>query len=223
MITIKAQNYTVPNSDSLLVQHLQLIDNLTDSFLYNPDCFVAGKLYYPRGTKDNHPYFGEFNWKPGTIVYGGIKYQIPTMKFDIEEDAPVVMKTIGTMGYPVQLDTKMIREFFIDGRYFVFLDGTKNPGYYELLYDSYTTVWAKWEKRNANPIGGSPKYSSNLRFLVLKDRIYYQVRTLNEFYDVFSDKEEELKRFKKKEKLSFRINKTGTIKTLTEHYDLLTK
>lgn len=223
LLRTEAQELSIKNSDALLSDDLKLIDELTDSFLYNRDCFIAGKLYYPKGTKDNHPYWPDNNWRPGSVKFKDAEYVISTMKYDIEKDVVVVLKTIATLGYPVQLNKIVIPEFSFNGKRFIFLDSIKKPGYYELLYKSKISAWAKWEKADTNPLGGTPKYSLTLKFIILKENQYYRAKNLKDLYKIFSDKEEELKRFKKNNKLSFTKDKTGTVGKLTEKYNMLTK
>ena len=208
-------------SDSLLNQGLQMVEDITDGYLDNPDRYIAGKLYDSRGTKDNHPFFLDHNWKSGWVEFQEEKYAIQMMKYDIEIDALIIMKTIGTLGYPIQLSDQVIRKFNIDGRQFIYLDSIKNSGYYEEVYHAQTIVWARWKKTDSNPIRGTPRYAGSVQFVILKDSIYYKAKSLKDFYEIFADHEEELKEVKRKNKLSFRNNKTGTIRLLAEYYDAL--
>jgi len=222
LISSKAQNCLEINSDSLIENHLQAIKELTKSKLYNSDFFIAGRLYYPKGTNDNNPYFQDNLWKEGAVIFEGDQYPVSIMKYDVEEDVVVMLKTIGTLGYPISLDRIRIKEFCIGDHCFAYLDSIKTPGYYELIYNSITSVWTKWEKEKINSKGGNAKYKLIQRFLVLKDNQYYEVKKLNEFYSIFSEKEQDLKLYKKLNKLSFIRDKSGTIVALTEQYDILT-
>jgi hypothetical protein len=222
LISSKAQNCHEINSDSLLEKHLKTIKELTEKKLYNPDFFIAGRLYYLKGTSDNNPYFQDNLWKEGSINFEGEQYPVSIMKYDVEEDVIVILKTIGTLGYPISLDRMRIKEFCIGDHCFTFLDSIKTPGYYELIYNKKTSVWARWEKEEVNSKGGNPKYKLIQRFIISKDDQYYEVKKLNEFYYIFSEKEQDLKHYKKSNKLSFIRDKSGTIVELTEQYDILT-
>ena len=223
-VSAKAQYPSNLVTDNPIVQHLKIIDSITNSYLYNPERFIVGKLYYPRGTRDNHPFFHDNYWKSGFVEYEGEKYSISMMKYDVQNDAVVMLKMTGSLGYPIQLDKKTIPVFLIEGHRFVYRNDFKNPGYYEVICDSDVKVWAKWtvwEKIDANSNLKIPLFVSELLFIILKNDDYYEVKNLNELYKVYSDRKRDLKKFTKENKLSFRNDKPGTIKILTEEYDNL--
>lgn len=222
VISIEAQYQSNINSDSLLKQHLEFIKELTESKLNNPDEYIAGKLYYPKGTSYSHPYYPDNGWKTGSVNYKGEQYPVSIMKYDVEKDVIVVLKTIGTLGYPISLDRNRIKEFCIGEHCFTFLDSIRTPGYCELIYNNKTSVWLKWIKEEVNSKGGNPKYKLIQRFVIRKDKKYYMIRKLKDYYNVFIDKEQDLKLYKKRNKLSFIKDKQGTIIKLTEQYDILT-
>jgi len=223
-VSVKAQYPSNVVADSLIDQHLQIIDSITHRYLYNPERFIVGKIYYPRGTRDNHPFFLDNYWKSGSVEYEGEKYSISMMKYDVQNDGVVMLKMTENLGYPIQLDKKAIPVFLIEGHRFVYMGNFKNPGYYEELCTSRTKVWAKWtvwEKIDANSNLKIPLFVSELLFIIIKNNNYYEVKSLNELYKVFSDRKRDLKKFTKENKLSFRNDKPGTIKILTEEYDNL--
>lgn len=219
----KAQYQSDTAPDEQLNYQFQLVDSITGEFLSNPNRFIVGKLYYPRGTSDNHPFFLDNSWKPGWVYHNNEKYPVPMMKYDIEIDALIIMKTIGTLGYPIRLNDQVIRKFTIDGRHFTYLDSINNPGYYEEVYHANTKVWARWKKTDSNPIKGTPKYAGSVHFIILKEGDYYTMKSLGDFYEIFPTHMKELKAVKRDNKLSFRNNKTGTIRLLVAYYDSLNK
>jgi len=225
-VSAKAQYPSNIIADSLIDHHFQIIDSITDRYLYNPERYIVGKLYYPRGTTDNHPFFQDNNWKSGSVEFEGEQYSISLMKYDAQNDAVVMLKMTGKLGYPIQLDKKAIPVFLIEGHRFVFMGDFKNPGYYEELCTSDTKVWARWTARkkiDANPNMKIPLFISELLFIIFKNNTYYEVKNLNELFKVYSDRKRDLKKFAKENKLSFRNDKPGTIKILTEEYDNLNK
>jgi hypothetical protein len=224
LASLQAQNISDITTDRLLAQHLQIIEKLTDSCLYNPNSFVVGKLYYPRGTKDNHPFFLDNDWKSGFVEIEGKQFPISMMKYDIESDALVILKIIGNQGYPIQLDRNVIPKFSIVHHLFIYKDNAPKAGYYEELCNSNTSVWAKWtiwKKIDANSNSKIPLYISNLHFLIQKNNLYYEVKNLKEIYNIYVERKQNLKKFKRENKLSFRKDKQGTIIKLTEQYDML--
>lgn len=223
-VSVKAQYPSNIVADSLIDQHLQIIDSITHRYLYNPDRFIVGKIYYPRGTRDNHPFFLDNYWKSGSVEYEGEQYSISMMKYDVQNDGVIMLKMTENLGYPIQLDKKAIPVFLIEGHRFVYMGNFKNPGYYEELCTSHTKVWAKWTvwaKIDANSNLKIPLFVSELLFIIIKNNSYYEVKNLNELYKVYSDRKRDLKKFTKENKLSFRNDKPGTIKILTEEYDNL--
>jgi len=226
LILTQAQYPFALNTDSILARHTQIISNLTDSFLYNPDSYITGKLYLPRGNNDNHPFFLVNNWKSGSVKYKGEVFPLPMMKYDIENDVLIILKIIDNTVYPVQLNRSAIREFTLEGHHFDYIDMIRNTGYYEILYSAKTTIWAKWTKRSkvdANSVSGIPIYIPDLHFIIQHNNKYVNVKNLKEIYNVFSDQKQELKSFERANSLSFKKDKTGTLIKMAEQYDLLNK
>lgn len=221
MISAKAQYPQDVIADSLLSEHLRIIDNSYDSITHNPNRFVTGKFYYPRGDKYNHPYFLDFNWKSGFVNNQGELFPVTMMKYDIENDVLVILEIIENLGYAVQLDTRVIKEFFIDGHHFEYIDDAKKEGYYERLYDSNTYIWSKWKKMSSNPVFGNPVYVHKTYYMVRKNNSYFEVNNLRDLMNAYSDKKQELKRFIKENKLVFRKDRAGTIKIIANQYDIL--
>ena len=217
----EAQSSLEEISDSLLHWHLHEIDAITNDLLNNPDRYIVGKLYIPQGTMDNHPYLNDYSWKSGWVELNNEKYAVQMMKYDIEKDALIVMETIGTLGYPIQLSSRIIRKFTIDDRQFIYLECSEKPGYYEEIFSGQITVWARWKKTNSNPIGGVPKYAGRLVFLIDNDQNYFEVKTLKDFYEAVTDRKAEIKVFKRKNKLRFRSDKLSTLRQLAEYYTML--
>jgi len=212
------------NTDSILTRHLQIVSNLTDGYLYNPDSYISGKSHYSRGTNDNHPFFLVNYWKSGSAKYKDIVFSLPMMKYDIEYDVLVILKIIENLVYSVQLNRSIIQEFSLEGHHFDYLDKVSNAGYYEKLYSAQTTVWAKWTKRSkvdAHSVSGIPVYVPDLYFVIQYENKYYIVKNLREILNVFSDRKQELKSYNRVNNLSFRKDKTGTIIKMAEQFDLL--
>ena len=207
--------------DSLLIRHLQYIEQTTDNILDNPDRFIAGKLYVPRGTRENHPYFKDFAWKSGAVIFQDQHYPVRMMRYDIELDALIIMKTIKTLGYPIMLNQKLAREFIIDGRHFEFIDSVSKPGYYESVYRGHTAVWARYKKTNSNSMKGTPKYASSIRFILILDGSYIEIKNLRELYSLFDEKKAELKTYRRQNHLSFAVDKTGTMSQLVKYFDTI--
>jgi len=128
------------------------------------------------------------------------------------------------MGYPIQLDNKVILRFIIEGHRFVYIADAEKPGYYEELYSSVTKVWAKWtiwEKIDPNSDLKVPRFVQEMYFIIHTNNEYHSVRNLKELYDVFSDQKAELIKFKRANNLSFISDKSGTVRKLAEEYDNL--
>ena len=224
LIFSQAQYPFALHPDSILDRHIQIISNLTDSFLYNPECYITGKLYLPRGNNDNHPFFLVNNWKSGSVKYKGEVFPLPMMKYDIENDVLVILKIIDNTVYPVQLNRSEIREFTLEGHHFDYIHMIRNPGYYEVLYSAKTTVWAKWTKQSkvdAHSVSGIPIYVPDLHFIIQHNNEYFKVKNLKEVHNVFSDRKQELKSYERANNLSFKKDKTGTMINMAEQYDLL--
>ena len=222
---IDAQNNPV-SVDSFINQQLRSIDTIIDRCVHNPDSYLIGKLYYPKGTKENHPYFSDFGWKTGKIEHDGLWYPVSLMKYDVERDALIVLKIINNQGYSVELDNRGVNNFTIEGHEFEYLNNAVRAGYYEKLFAGKTELWAKhtvWKKINVNSDLKVPLYVTGVYFVVLKQGCYTEVKSLNNLYNVFADRKTDLQKFKRMNKLSYRKDKSSTMLKIVEQYNSLNK
>lgn len=217
VITSNAQSENITSSDSLVEYYIRDISVKTDSLLYNPNEYLVGTIYHAQGNAENHPYFKSNNWNKGTIIYKGKEFHIPIMKYDIEQDAIITLKTINNKSYPIKLEKNGLESFSIGNHHFYTLDTLQFSGYYELVCKKNTIVWGKWTK--AKLLSGQPKYASSDKFIIVKDGQYHEIKNLKQLYNLFSGHKNELKKYKKDWYLKFNQDKVGTVKKLTEYYD----
>lgn len=220
-----AQSSNQAESDSILKIHYNLFDSISANCLFNSEDYVRGKFHHPKGTKDNHPFFPDFNWRPGNLEADGIQYTAPLLKYDIENDALIILKVINNQGFPIELERSVIRKFRIDDHNFVYLSDVPACGYYEELFDGKVSVWAKrtiWKKIDAQTDLKVHRYMTNFYFVIRKDQTHYEIKNLRGFYRVFNDQKQRIRKYKKDNRLSFNNDPSYTVKKLTEYYHMLT-
>lgn len=220
-----AQSFAQNASDSILEIHYKLVDELVSTRLYNSEDYVRGKLHYPKGTKDNHPFYPDFNWRPGYLEADGVQYKAPLLKYDIENDALILLKVINNQGYPIELEKTVVQKFSIDDHTFICLSDVPTCGYYEELFNGVVSTWVKrtiWKKIDTQKDLKVHRYMINYLFVIRKEQTYFEIKNLRGLYRILDNQRQELKEFKKEYRLSFNDDPTGTVKKITEYYHMLT-
>jgi hypothetical protein len=171
---------------------------------------------------NEHAYFMSEDWIDGTINYGGEVYKNVSMQFDLFRDKIVVEHTLSHIA--MELINENIKWFDLLGHRFVFVksDDKKREGFYDLLYDGKVKALAKYEKSQQKNIKDKKVtyyFAERTHYYLFKEGNYYPVSSKNAALDVFSDKERELKQFLKKEKISFRRDRTAAMARMAAFYD----
>jgi hypothetical protein len=222
--SVKSQDFEDNQKDSLINLQLNSINSLVDTLIYNSESYLIGKLYYLHGTIENNPFYPDYEWKPGYVEIGdGSRFQISMMKYDIENDAPVVLRVIDNQGYAIQLDKNRITKFNIEGHNFEYLDNAEGPGYYEIIYKSpQISVIAKrtiWKKIDALSNLKVPLYMKDLHCFICQNNECNKVDNIKDVFRLFNEQKQDLKIFRKANKLSFRKDRINTLLKLTQQYD----
>ena len=191
-----------------------------ESDLYNGSEYLEYK-----GLKlGQHPYFIMDDWTDGTIQYGGEWYQNVGLLYDICRDKVVIEHYYNRS--MMELVEAKIGRFSLLDHTFVRLNGDKknnlNEGFYDLLYDGNTKVYAQRVKLMEKTIEDHRQvyyFAEKTKYYILKDEVYYPVSNKASVLAVFEDRKREVKRLLAEKKIGFRQDRETAIAWMAESYD----
>ncbi|HET6256977.1 MAG TPA: hypothetical protein VFE32_23095 [Puia sp.] len=193
-----------------------------DSRLYN------GREYIRNGIPSKG--FACFEWDslmPGSLEYDGISYKIP-LEYDLAQDQLVIHDFAGNT--LISLVTGKIAQFSIGPYHFRYF-GPGNAhlpesGFYQELYaGSRISLLARRHKNLVFPstLDEQPVYVQINAYFLLLHGSSYKIANENELLDILKDKKTELKKYIRKNRLSFRRNMEGAlIQTIAYYQQIIT-
>lgn len=193
--------------------------------LYNGPEYVD----YVYSLKDTHPFFETNSLKNGSVLYDGVLFKDVPVMYDIVKDQVVINDPFGV--YKITLINERISEFSIETHRFVRLtEDEKNvvsTGFYEVLYDGSVTAYKKNLKKlkeETSMIEGLKRYTVEADlFYLKKDGKFYSISSKSNFLSLMKDHKTEVAQYIRKNKLSFKKDKTSTIAKVCTYYDQLKK
>lgn len=173
---------------------------------------------------DENPYFGIDDWQYGHIYYDDERYDSVAMFYDLSRDQVITEHML--TGAKIELIAKKISAFDISGHFFerLYRDpaGVISEGFYERLYSGDTKVYVKHTKTLSSRISGNEllyNFDERNRVYLLKDKLYYPVKTKKSVLRVFGDKKSELKSMLKEEKIAYKADRERAIVRMAQTYD----
>lgn len=191
-----------------------------DSRLYN------GREYIRNGTPSRGtPYFEWDSLKPGSLDYDDISYEIP-LEYDLAQDQ-LVIRDYST-NILISLVREKTRHFSIGPYYFRYIaPGTAHlpePGFYQQLFTgSRITLLARRRKNLVFPSTADElaHYVPINVFYLLLDGTSSRISNEKELLETLKDKKDELKRYIRKNHLSFRRHFEESLIQTTAYYQQL--
>jgi hypothetical protein len=214
-------------ADSSLAKAIRIYDNTIgrNSFLYTGRVYVD-KYQGIRG----HQYFGEDYWEQGEITYEGQKFDSIFLMYDIYNDQ-VILEHFNSGGAisPIKLYNPKINSFNLQGHHFIRLQedtvfGLKEGFYDELFDGEKTTVYVMREKQisKANQTNDLHEiFIEKHKYYIKKDDQYFRIRGRKDIAKVMKDHKREIKRYLRRNILSFRREPDRTILTAAQLYETL--
>jgi hypothetical protein len=204
----------------------------SDSRLYN------GREYIRNGTPaKGFPYFEWDSLKPGSLTYDGISYDIP-IEYDLAQDQLVIRNYADNI--LISLVAEKTNHFSIGTFHFRYFSpginskissgsnsGTnhlQDPGFYqELFTGSRVTLLARRHKNLVFPSTNEeqPQYVQINTYVLLLDGSSYKIGSEVELLNVLSDRKEELKKYIRKNHVSFKHHLEGSITQTIAYYQQL--
>ena len=177
-----------------------------------------------------NPYFDTASFENGSIYYNGTLYNKVPMLYDIWNDNVIIYKY--KQNYRIRLVNEKVSYFSILAHTFIRIvpDSTGKVlpgiGFYDRVYDGKTEVLVKRNKiiKDDPPIANeiSSRYLQRNSYFVKKHNVYFQVSTRKSLLELFDDRDKEIRKYLRKNKIKFRKQPEYTIIKAAQYYDLLT-
>ena len=152
------------------------------SQLYNGSDF---KLYVP--LQDEHPYLFSDDWINGTVLYDDNFYENVPIQYDIQNDEVIIEYYNGIRS--IKLTKLKVARFTLEQHQFVLIqDPQVTPGFYEILYDGNTKVFARYSKALQETISGREiqrDFKEKIRYYLLEAGNYHSISSKKSLLAVF--------------------------------------
>jgi hypothetical protein len=182
---------------------------------------------YPRTMKGS-PYFRGNDFHKGAVFYDGVFYQEIDMQYDLVRDALVTLHA--NRVFKFELVSELMDYFLFEGKKFVRLvrTGTGNDeirnGFYQLLYDGPTKLYAKHKNRISENKSNESTFLeviSTTRYIVKKSDQYYTLQRPRSIYKLFRQQKKEIRKNLKGKKLSLKHNPEEMLAEIARQYDII--
>jgi hypothetical protein len=191
--------------------------------------YTGSEYRYEDRTNDDHPFYGEFDWVPGTINYEGEIYEGISFLYDLTADVLITEHFYN--GDEIVLVKSKIKSFTLGDDSFIHVNGKGMPaglpeaGFYQVQYDGKSRVLTRHEKAMVDKIENTRVeryFDYKARYYVLKDGVYQKISGRKDLLKVFDDQKPALRAYASKEK--FRISKSNpsSYARIAAYYDAIT-
>ncbi|HEY8933916.1 MAG TPA: hypothetical protein VIM65_01795 [Cyclobacteriaceae bacterium] len=171
-----------------------------------------------------HPYYISDDWEYGTITYDHQIFRNVDMMYNIVRDKVIIDHPQGH--FKLELIDEHLASFTLQGHHFVKLikDSTTDirTGYYDLLYDGKTKVYAKRRKEIQENLTGRTiikEFNERDIFYIYKNGTYFTVRSKSAVLKVFAERKTMLRKHLSKLKIRFKKNKDFALVESAKFYD----
>jgi hypothetical protein len=174
------------------------------------------------------PFFLDTYFVNGSIVYDGILYNNVQFFYDILHDN-VVIKNYNN-NTPLLLVQEKVSAFDLEGHHFIRIvvdtavSGIKNSGFYDVLYNGNTKLFAKRKKIVVEKISvqySESSFGGKEEYYIYKDNVFYQVSDKKSVLNVLKTHKSELTRFMHQNKIKFKQDKEAAMIKMVAYYDRL--
>ena len=196
-----------------------------NAHLYNGSEYLQYIVYNP--TPDRNPFFQNIFMQNGTVQYDGTVYHDVPLTYDVYKDALISLRY--NWNYRIKLVTDKIGFFDLAGHHFVLInedstaslpDGT---GFYEELYNGKSlSVLAKRKRKKEDRLYSAEfttYFLPNDHYYVKKGGNYYPVNSKSSVLDVFQDKKKDIRKYLRKNNISFKPSPETGIVSAAAYYD----
>lgn len=218
------------NTDSNLY-HLAVQNVIS---LYNKKLEENIHLYNGMEYIEEHPgVIGSPYWKssllqPGSIYYDGALYQDVPLAYDIAKEEVVIRNQ---QQLSIKLVPEKIEYIILLNQLFIRIESDSinntglQPGLYNVINNGPVTVLAKRRKTPLRVLQPTDHYEFREQdsYFIREDEKYYSIDNKGTLLNALRDKNEEIKKFFKKNKFNFRKDLENAIIKTVDYYNLLIK
>ena len=206
-----------------LAQHQ--LQPLYDSLFQTGNLVVHGKEHkgqYPPGK--GHPFFDQQNWRSGYIEMLQMSLAYDAIRYDLLNDHLLIQHFSESGSHVVIVNRDYAREFQLDGHHFFFLEMVEGdgsglePGYYEAGYGSGTEIWIRWKKSFSEGSQGSGQYELSTTHYIKNNNSYFRITNRKSLLRAFPEREDEIKSYLKKQKISVSRADTEQLAGIVSYY-----
>lgn len=202
-----------------------LYNHFTDG---NAPIYSGTEYLYYNFKMDGDPFFLTGRYTIGSVGYEGRMYDSVSIFYDVQRNQLVLLGPDSLSN--IVLNNPLVDSFNLLGHLFISLqeDHKKNlynAGFYDFLYRGHIQLISKRVKTMRDVINNltiTRVFSSEDRYYIYKDGLYYLVSNKKDVLRLFSDKEHDIKRMLHREHLKLK-RKTFevTLVKVTAFYDQL--
>ncbi|SOD79968.1 hypothetical protein SAMN06269250_1167 [Spirosoma fluviale] len=176
-----------------------------------------------------HPFFGVDSLLSCTIVYRGAQYSDIKMLYDVVRDQLAIQPPGG--GFRLRPRNDYVASFIMGQHQFIRIVGDSAAGvptgFYEILHNGRIKALARRVKVIHEDISSGKFQADYLvkdRFFVVKDGVYYEVKSKRSLLQVFPEQAKVLRKFMRSNSLKFNDEKREeAISQVTNRYEDLLK
>ncbi len=215
----------------------EFVDQQIESLLMESDSvygkdirLLNGRIYFPSNQIANgHPYFISPDWINGTVTLYGKTFAGVKLNYDIYKDNLVYLyESSGGMKIRILLNKNQVATFTLGDHTFTVHDFPAGnyiteKQYFEVLFKGKVSLFNKKTKKfeavatRDNPYG---KYAdAKITRYVLKEDRFYKINNKSSLLKVFYDKEYEIKKYIRKNKIHVRRASDQEMTELFEYYN----
>lgn len=206
---------TAQSGDSEASVYKERYDYAVNTLIEEQRGLYNGNEYYPYPVLGGgHPFFISDRLQPERIKFNGIGYDDVLLIYDLFQDAVVIDNNKGARICPVR---EKIVAFTSQGHVFrrvVNHKGLKD-GFYDILYDGPTSLYARRTKRMRGF-----QWNEDVSYYLVRAEVTI-IKDKKSLLAALADKEKEIRKFIKENKLTFRNAKAESFSKILRHYDTL--
>ena len=176
----------------------------------NAPIFNGTDYLYYNFKMEGDPYFLTGQYTTGDLGYEGRIYNSVSLFYDIQRNQLVILNADSVSN--IVLNNPLVDSFYLQGHTFISLNedhkkNLYNTGFYDLLYNGHIQLLARRVKTMRDVIEDlsiTRVFSSEDRYYIYKDGLYYLVSNQKDVFRLFPDKKHEINRMLHREHLKLR-------------------
>ena len=182
----------------------------------------------PLHTIEQHPYFHSEDWITGNVFYDGEYFRNVPLMLDLYSHQLITEHL--SSGHAIQLVMEKLQHFTIGDHYFEKIEseaiGLPEKGVYEILYPGETKLIAlrkKFMREKIESAGIDRTYDERNRLYMLRDGLFFPVKTKGSVLKLLADQKHNLKKFTRTLPRPFSTYRERNLRELAVYYDSLLK